>query len=484
MNLVELLAKQVDKQPDHPAILGPKDDQALSYKQLMDRIQTRAQELTSAGLRAGHCVGLHIPSGTEYVILTYAVWQCGASVVPLAMELTPGEKQHICREICLNAILTDPTSSALFSEVGDGAGIPLGAGLELLPTRCMRAQPPQFSTINAAFLRFTSGTTGNAKGVILSHETIYDRISAANEGLRLGPSDRVIWLLSMSYHFAVSIVAYLSYGATFVLCKNHFGGTLVKTAAERKGTLIYGSPVHYELMAHDKSGTLLPELRLAISTAASLDHKTAEAFRARFDKALNEAYGIIEIGLPCINLDAAERKPGSVGRPLPAYELRMQDIGLGENHLAIQIRGQGILDAYYDPWKPRSEIMEDGWFSTGDLGRVDAEGYLYIHGRSKEMINVGGMKFFPQEVEGVLESHPAVKEACVFGHPHERFGEVPFAHIVLANQQDGGVTEEKLKAYCAARMAAFKKPEKIVFVNTLARTASGKVIREPTRLAR
>lgn len=221
----------------------------------------------------------------------------------------------------------------------------------------------------------------------------------------------------------------------------------------------------------------MPSLRLALSTTASLQGEVATAFYNRFKIPLSDTYGIIEVGLPFINLDNPVGKRGSIGRVLPAYEIRMEEIGDGDEAKAIKLRGKGFIDAYYDPWQTREEIMPDGWFATGDLGRMDAEGYLYIVGRSKEIINVGGMKFFPQEVESVLESHPAVKEACVFSHHHKRFGEVPHARVVLARIGGNPPTAIELKDYCMERLTPFKVPEDIRFVDALARTASGKLIR-------
>src|SRR4029077_1038435 len=124
--------------------------------------------------------------------------------------------------------------------------------------------------------------------------------------------------------------------------------------------------------------------------------------------------------LPCINVAGESEKRGSVGRPLPAYEIRMRVVDEYTNDLkAIDVRGKGLFDAYYSPWKTRAELMPQGWFETGDLGKLDEDGYLYIMGRSKEVISVGGMKVFPQEIETVLESHLAVKEACVFAQQHD-----------------------------------------------------------------
>ncbi|MGD8823291.1 MAG: class I adenylate-forming enzyme family protein, partial [Anaerolineales bacterium] len=449
MNLVDVFLGTVATQPDHPAILGPGRDDTWSYQDLAGHIERTAALLRDAGIGADDTVGLHYPSSREYIVYTYALWRCGASVAPIAVELVSEEKEAVCRGIYLTAVISRTSAPQVFAPFQSGTPVPLGGNVVLIPLKPGRGHPDGFTKVNPAFLRFSSGTTGASKGIILSHETIHDRIQAANVALQLGPDDRVVWLLSMSYHFAVSIVAYLTFGATILLCRNHFGSTIVKTTAEHQGTFIYGSPVHYDLMAHDRSGTLLPGVRLAISTAMYLRDEIAESFYRRFNLPLSEAYGIIEVGLPCINHDRPLEKRGSVGRVLPDYEIRIEDAGLGEDLGAIKLKGKGFLDAYYNPWQPRDDIMADGWFATGDLGYLDADGYLFIQGRSKEIINIGGMKFFPQEVETVLESHPAIREACVFPHKDNRMGEVPYAQVVLQTADAEPTREDELKDYCA-----------------------------------
>jgi long-chain acyl-CoA synthetase len=215
-----------------------------------------------------------------------------------------------------------------------------------------------------------------------------------------------------------------------------------------------------------------------------LQREIADRFHERFGLPLSEAYGIIEIGLPCINADRPIDKKGSVGRTLPDYEMYLEPRGLGDDLKAIKVRGKGMLDAYYEPWQPREVIMADGWFATGDLGEIDDDGYLFIQGRSKEIINIGGMKFFPQEVETLLESHPFIREACVFAYRKACMGEIAHAQVVLSADQGTAVSEDALKDYCRAHLAPFKIPEKIEFVDQLARTASGKLIRQDTRLSR
>ncbi len=482
MNLMDTFCETVEKQPNHPAIIGPGNEDFTSYAQLQEKIEFVADRLTTNGIGPNSCVGLHHPSGLEYIILTYAIWRCGACVVPIPVELVPEEKHRIGREICLDTIISKLGMYSVIEGFQNGKPMPIFEDIIVVPVKSFREHPPNFFSINPAFLRFTSGTTGASKGIVLSHETVYDRIHAANDGLCIGPEDRITWLLSMAYHFTVSIVSYLSFGATIILCKNHLGATIIQTTASNKGTIIYGSPVHYQFMAQDRSSLMLPDLRLAISTTTSLQAEIAEAFYHRFEIPLIEAYGIIEVGLPCISLNNDKYKLGSVGRVLPTYELHMEDVGLGNELRAIHLRGKGFLDAYYEPWQTREEIMPNGWFVTNDLGRLDDEGYLYISGRSKDVINVGGMKFFPQEVEKVLESHPAVKEACVFPHHHKRLGDVPHAEVVFAKNNKNPPTVNELKDYCRQCLTGYKIPEDIRFVDALIRTASGKLIRSESTI--
>jgi len=482
MNLMDVFRERAAVQPDHVAIMGPKDDTLLTYAGLLEAIEAAAQELRRAGLLPGQCVGLLYPSGSEYIIWNYAIWSCGGCVVPIAVELVAEERTRIIREISLAAVVCRTRDLASFKNCHGATAQGLGNGALWAPVQQTVEHPADFSAVNAAFLRFTSGTTGTSKGVVLSHETIFDRIYAANQVLNISPEDRVIWLLSMAHHFAVSIVAYLSFGAAIVLCRNHFAATIIKTTAEHQGTLIYGSPMHYEMMAHDQSDVMLPCLRLAISTTTALARETADQFASRFGIPLTQAFGIIEIGLPSINMEQQPEKAASVGKLLPAYQLRLDDVGLGDDLRAIKLRGKGFFDAYYNPWKTRAEVTEDGWFATGDLGSLDEDGYLWIRGRQKELINVAGMKFFPQELEAILESHPGVQEACVYPHRHERMGELPCAQVVLGPDCTIPPSVEELQQHCGRSVAPYKVPVRIVFVDELLKTASGKIIRDEERM--
>ncbi|MGZ5069149.1 MAG: class I adenylate-forming enzyme family protein [Methylobacter sp.] len=481
MNLADIFFQQATLRPEHPAILGPREDTVVSYGALHAEIQTLAAQLRAAGIRSGMNIGLHYQGGQAYITFTYALWACGACVTPIPMELATEEKHLIFRHIAIDAVITTG-GCRLFTAVTAGKAIALTGQADLLYVKSLPTRPAELAGLNPAFIRFTSGTTGEAKGVILSHETILARIQAANQGLRIDADDRIVWLLSMAYHFAVSIVAYLSFGAGIVLCKNSFGSTILQAANRHRATLIYAAPTHYELMSHDRSDQSLSDLRLAIVTTAYLRPDIADAFYRRFGIAPNETYGIIEVGLPAVNLDAPKEKRGSVGKVLPSYIVKLNapdDNGIGE----IMLFGPGLLDAYYQPWQARNAILNQrgGWLATGDLGFIDEDDYLFIVGRSKEMISVAGMKFFSREVETVLERHPAIQAACVFAVKTRRLGEMPVAHLVLADNHKPP-DEAELKKYCGEHLAGYKIPDQFHWVDSLARTASGKLIRNTDKL--
>jgi len=333
--------------------------------------------------------------------------------------------------------------------------------------------PPLYRELNPAFIRFSSGTTGTCKGVLLSHDTLVARTDAADQALRITPADTVVWVLSMSFHFIVTILLYLRRGATIALCRQPFPETFLDATRHRKGTVFYASPFHYQVLA---TSPLVPPdslagLRLAVSTAMKLTEGTASAFHAKFGIALAEAYGIIELGLPFIRTTG----PAGVGRAQPGYEVRI-DSPAADGSGIVLLRGPGMFDAYFSPWIPRAEATREGWFNTGDIGRLDADGRLTLLGREKNVINFAGMKIFPDEVEAVVAAFPGVRECRVYGAPHPLFGQIPCVEIVPA---PGAPPPDPtaLRRHCFQHLTAHKVPKEIRAVAAIARTASGKVRR-------
>jgi acyl-coenzyme A synthetase/AMP-(fatty) acid ligase len=264
------------------------------------------------------------------------------------------------------------------------------------------------------------------------------------------------------------------------VCRDHLAETMIAEANRRAATLIYASPLHYQRLAAEPTGLRLETVKRAISTSTGLAAGTAEAFLQRFGIPLTQAYGIIEIGLPLINLDGAHENPLSIGAPLPDYEAALLD-ERGEpvpdgDEGELAIRGPGMFSAYLNPPTPREAALVRGWFMTGDLARRDPDGRLTVVGRKKALIIVGGQKVFPEEVEAVLNAHPAVLASRVYGKPHPRMGEAPEAELVPRP----GVARpdvEELIAWCEKRLSGLKVPQKIHFVESISETLSGKIAR-------
>jgi long-chain acyl-CoA synthetase len=481
VNVVDSIRATARLQPGHAAVV--EGERSVRYDELLARADALADEWRRAGVAPLDRVAFVFPDGIEYVVGSLALLALGATVVPVSPTLMWDEISRVVRELDVRHIVSAPNDlreQALLPVAGDP---PSAGGLRAsrrgehyaLATReCTGLVLPGYESIAPAFIRFSSGTTGTSKGVVLSHRAILERTDAADRALALTPDDVVLWVLSMSFHFVVTILLFLRRGATIVLAQNPLPGALVTGIRRHQGTFIYASPFHYHTLA--SSGGLAPgdlaRVRLAVSTAMRLPPGVARLTLERLGLRLAEAYGIIEVGLPFVNREAG--MDGSLGRPLPDFELRLDapdDTAAGE----ILLRGPGMLDAYFSPWRQRDEVLQDGWFRTGDLGRLDAAGRLSIVGRTKLVINFNGMKVFPYEVEDVLLRHPQVAECRVFGEPHATYGQLPCAEVVLRPDADAASAPREIRAFCFQKLAAYKVPKEIRPVAALPRTPSGKV---------
>jgi long-chain acyl-CoA synthetase len=447
----------------------------VTFGELERRVDEAAVLLGKDGAQR---VGLFCPNGVHHVVWSLAVLRAGGVLVPVAGELSVPERESLVRTTGLDVVLC-AGGKDWQGEAGMRRELPLEGMPGLLVSGLRRGETLDFDEaelgrLNPALIRFSSGTTGNRKGVVLSHETLLARVQACNQKLGIGPGDRVIWTLPMAHHFAVSIVLYLLHGATTVLEDSHLGADVYRTLKQQRGTVLYGSPFHYALLAGLSEGGRVESLRLAVSTAAALSEQVARDFYASYGVPLTQGMGIIEVGLPLLNVQEALEKPESVGRPQPGFKVRLarEEGGVGE----LYLKGPGWFDAYLSPWMLREEVLQDGWFATGDLARQDADGAFFLVGRTKSVINVGGMKCFPEEVEAVLGSHPGVKEARVSAMAHATFGWVPSAEIVPVDLNHPPRSGE-LMGWCRKELSGYKVPMRYSMVAEIPKTASGKVQR-------
>jgi long-chain acyl-CoA synthetase len=459
MNIVE----EIYRRADWNAVALIAEGEEITYGRLFEMTDASAARISA--LPAAR-VGLDCPNGIGHVVLALAIVRAGKCLVPIASELVERERERVITETGVGAIV---------NARGEVRPVPIG-DLAFDETR--------LGALNPAFIRFSSGTTGRSKGIVLSHESLLARVTAANRGLKIGPADRIVWILPMAHHFAVSIMLYLLHGATTVIENSHLAEDVLTAGTTHGGTVLYGAPFHHALLAAEGSGRAWPTLRLAVSTAATLPLATAQAFDQRFGLPLSQGMGIIEVGLPLINFERAREKPTSVGRPLPDYAAEIRPPSSSEEKEGetipregeLWLRGPGMLDAYLAPWRTRAEITEDGWFRTGDLARIDADGDVHLLGRSHSVINVAGLKCFPEEVEAVLRELPEVKLARVFGKENARVGAVPVAEIVPTDPAAPPKTAA-LVAHCRRSLASYKVPLEFRIVESVPLTPSGKVQR-------
>ena len=474
--LVDRIRERAERQPDHPALSvdeGSGTSRNIRYGALVERLEDHAKQLAGEGLRPGDRCGLMAPQGAGFVEWALGILAAGGCLVPIAEDHRGQTFQRFAERARLHHVVECDGASGTFRTLPD-------------PGAVDGADDVAFRALRPAYLRFTSGTTNLRKGVILGHDAILARTAAANRALEIGPGDRVLWLLPMAHHFVVSILLYLRYGATILLPGSSLARPVLELARRERATVFYASPHHYRLLAKDESDLRLETVRLAISTADGLPEQVAGAFLKRFGFPVAQALGIIEVGLPVANLDAAAEKPGALGRVLPDYEVWLR----GEDGRAVTgrtspertgeicIRGPGALDAYMDPWLPAARVLAPDGFRTGDQGWFDDDGLLHLAGRRANRISMAGLKFFGEEVEEVLDAHPAVQESRVFARPHPHLGEIPAAEIVVT---PGCATPDRkeLTAHCRAALPAYKIPREFRPVETLPRTPTGKLRRDP-----
>jgi acyl-CoA synthetase (AMP-forming)/AMP-acid ligase II len=477
MNLAEILHTSAARYADRPAVTDVRSGRSLTYTTLAREAEQVATFLAARGIHPWQRIGLVAPNSLAYIPAAFGLLSTGACLVPLATGLTDIETKAVVDEIEVNGCLSWPGEAGI-PGASDRENVQGGVcdGFAFSWIARDAEGHPDLRGLDPAFIRFTSGTTDRSKGVVLSHAATLARVEAADAVLRFTPDDRVLWVLPLAWHFAVTIVAYVRAGVHVLLCPDTSPRAMLDAARSSRASVLYGSPVHFERLANLTPGGRLDHVRLALSTSAPITHGVMERFAKTYGVRVAQAYGLIEAGLPCIN--AGEHPPGSVGPPVPGYEVAVFDdegrrlgaAATGE----VGVRGAGLFSAYYAPWRRREEVMRDGWFFTGDVGALDGNGALHLQGRKKTVIFVAGMKFFPEEVEACINRFPGIRESRVVGRPHPRLGQVPHAEIVT----DGAACDvDALRTHCARALSSYKVPLDFAVVTAVPRTPGGKILR-------
>ena len=472
----EILKAAAIKWPDNAAVYD--EWGMISFQQLFTETEALRLQLMQLGIKEGMGIGVMAANGRHFIMGIFAAVGTGAAVMPLSPQLKKAEIHDILQEAKLHAVIDDRTASQPLDAID--TLIPMKNGSFRFGFTGVH-QSVAFAPFvrEPAFIRFTSGTTGKSKGVIISHQSVLERIEGANKGLELGPCDTVIWVLPMAYHFMVSIILYVRFGTAIAVAKDFLAKNIIEITNKHKGTLLYASPLLIRLLANDTGTEKMLSLKKVISTSAAIGPDVCKAFKERFKLDVSQAYGIIEIGLPILNYTKSAEHPEAIGYAQPGYRVDILD----ENNNPLPngeignlgIKGPGMFDAYLLPPTLSKDVLQNGYFLTADSASKADDGLIKIEGRSKSVINISGLKVFPEEVEAVLEMIPEIKQARVSSSPHALLGQIIEGEIVL--HEGKTVDVEDVLTYCKKRLSAFKAPQRLKIVESLPMTGSGKLQR-------
>jgi malonyl-CoA/methylmalonyl-CoA synthetase len=444
----------------------------MSAEQLQEGSRRVAGRLQAAGISPGDRMVFSAQTSLELVTAHVAALRSGIVVVPANTAYREREIHAIVADARPAAALVDDVDRAAWVRAAAGDDVVIVDPAVELPD----ADPEGLDTASPgdpALIGYTSGTTGRPKGAVLSHSNLLAGSEAVGIAWRWTEADRLVLALPLfhAHGLLVGLHGTLLAGASAVLIPQFDPDAVLAAVAPRAATLFFGVPTMYHRLARSSRVGELTRLRLCVSGSAPLPAELHRLVAAATGQQILERYGMTETLMNVSNPYDGERRPGSVGLPLPGVELRLTEGDEGE----ILLRGPNVFSGYWDRPAATAEAFADGWFCTGDLGSLDADGYLRLLGRSKELIISGGLNVYPREVEDVLLEHPAVAEVAVVGAPSDEWGEVVTAFVVPADDRPSG---DELMAFAAERLAPFKRPRAVHFTDALPRNALGKVLRQ------
>ena len=491
-NLSSLLDRAAADQPDRTAL--QLDDLAISYRQFSEASRRASSLLRAAGIAAGERVGLMMPNIPAFPIAFYGAMMAGAVVVPMNPLLKSREVAYYLRDSGAKVLFAwrDFAGEAAKGAADAGAQVIQVDDPDLSSTLAGVAPDTVSATADDdddAVILYTSGTTGQPKGAQLMHGGLARNARLTGETLlRNHPDDVMMGCLPLFHVFGLTcgLNATVAASGTLTLLPRFDPGTALDIIERDRVTIFEGVPTMYAAMLHhpEAEAARTASLRTCISGGAAMPVEILRGFEDKFGCMILEGYGLSETSpVASFNHPDKPRKPGSIGTPVEGVQMRL--FGEGGAAVAtgevgeIAIRGHNVMKGYWGRPEATAEAIPDGWFRTGDLGRIDEDGYYFIVDRKKEMIIRGGYNVYPREIEEVLYEHPAVFEAAVIGMPHGELGEEVGAAVVL--KPGASATPQELQQYAKDRVAAYKYPRKVWLVEALPKGPTGKILRREVR---
>ena len=453
-------------------------------------IHRTAAALRACGVMPGDRVAVQVAKTPEALALYGATVAAGAVFLPLNTAYTAAEVAMFVADAQPRLLLLcDPAKADALAAIADAHGARLrtldaqgrGDFRDLCDAQSDACIVADRAADDLAALLYTSGTTGRAKGAMLTHANLLSNAETLAEAWRFGPDDVLLHALPIFHTHGLFVACNVSLiaGASMIFLPGFDLETILRLLP--RATVLMGVPTFYTRLLDDPrfDRDLAAHMRLFVSGSAPLLAETHAAFEARTGHRILERYGMTETNMNTCNPYDGERRPGSVGPALPGVEVRVTDpqtaapLPAGETGM-VEVRGPNVFKGYWNlPDKTREEFRDDGFFITGDLGVLAADGYLTLVGRQKDLIITGGFNVYPKEVELLLDEMPGVLESAVIGLPHPDFGEAVFA--VLVPQPDAGLDLVAIDAALRERLARYKQPKALEVVAELPRNTMGKV---------
>jgi long-chain acyl-CoA synthetase len=471
------------------------DGRSLSFMALDDLSGRMATALRERGVEPGDRVGVMLPNVPEFAVAYYGILRAGGIVVPMNVLLKQREVAYYLEDSDAGLILAwhDFASEAAAGAADTGADclVVRPGDFERLPAGVEpRRDVDDRAAGDTAVILYTSGTTGRPKGAELTHANLARNVEAVARMFDLSAESVILGALPLFHSFGqtCALNAAVASGACLTLIARFDPAKVLDVIERDRVTVFEGVPTMYAaLLSHaDRERCDTSSLRVCISGGAAMPVEVLRAFEEAFGCVILEGYGLSETSpAACFNHRDRPRKPGSIGTPIEGVAMRLVDADgrevpagqVGE----VAIRGHNVMKGYWRRPEATAEVLSaDGWFRTGDVGRVDEDGYFFIVDRKKELIIRGGYNVYPREVEEVLYEHPAVRECAVVGIPHPELGEEVGAAVAL---KDGAsVRPAELQAYVKENVAAYKYPRKVWLVDELPKGPTGKILKREIEL--
>ena len=465
------------------------DGRTVTYGDLFADAERMAAALSSQGVQAGDRVAVQVDKTIDAIALYLGTVMAGAVFLPLNTAYTTSELAYFLSDATPRVVVCAPDRMGAIAEVADDASVLTldsnGQGsLRELADEQSGFEPVDRDGGDLAAILYTSGTTGRSKGAMLSHDNLASNSQVLRDFWRFTADDVLIHALPIFHThglFVATNVSLLAGCSTAFLPGFNLDAIL---EAMPRATALMGVPTFYTRLLGDErlDKARTSNMRLFVSGSAPLLVDTHEQWEARTGHRILERYGMTETNMNTSNPYDGERRAGTVGFPLPGVEARVMADGVevAQGDIGIlEVRGPNVFQGYWQmPEKTAEELREDGWFITGDMARVDQDGYFVIVGREKDLVITGGFNVYPKEIESLIDDVPGVLESAVIGVPHPDFGEVVVAVAVPAGDS---LDAELIRAALAENLAKFKQPKEIILLDQLPRNTMGKVQKKALR---